>query len=338
MIGARQSTIDISGLKELPGANIEAILSRVRSLAGVIGKTQVHRLDGPGHKLLAEAICAEIGKIVDQRLPKGSSPYGDLVHWISGTTREHAVEIFTTNFDLLFEQALEQAKVPFFDGFTGAKEPYFDPSSVAVDELHTRWTRLWKLHGSIGWKGNDRGEVVRTGETQATHLVFPEHLKYDQTQKAPYSALFDRLRAFLTPPDTLLVATGFSFADAHVSARIDECLAANPSASVFAFQYGSLEEEECACEIGARRANMSVYARDRAMINGVAAAWQPGDWPTRDWGPIRATYWDAPDKDSPPCFLLGDFERLARFFASSRAEQTFPAAAHALAPDCEAKA
>lgn len=36
--------------------------------------------------------------------------------WISGTGREHPVEIFTTNYDLLFEQALERTHVPFFDG------------------------------------------------------------------------------------------------------------------------------------------------------------------------------------------------------------------------------
>src|SRR5438045_8377663 len=51
---------------ELQNPNIEDILSRVRSLAGVIGGTPVHGLDGVGHKALGEAICAEIGKIVDK--------------------------------------------------------------------------------------------------------------------------------------------------------------------------------------------------------------------------------------------------------------------------------
>ncbi len=71
------------------------------------------------------------------------------------------MEIFTTNYDLLFEQALERTRVPFFDGFSGASEPFFDPSSVASNDLPARWTRLWKLHGSLGWAANARGEVVR---------------------------------------------------------------------------------------------------------------------------------------------------------------------------------
>jgi hypothetical protein len=158
-------------------------------------------------------------------------------------------------------------------------------------------------------------------------LVFPEHLKYDQTQKAPYAALFDRLRAFLMTPDTLLIASGFSFADAHVAARIDECLSANPSASVFAFQFRPLDQEAHACAIGGRRANMSVYSPDKAMINGIAAPWMPGELPTRDWGAIRATYWGSRQGDGAPLFLLGRFDQLARFFAASRTAQYTPAPA-----------
>ena len=319
---------------EIENANIETVLSRVRSLAGIIGKTKVHGLDGDGHKKLSESICVQIGKIVNQPLHAGPSPYTDFVTWISGTGREHPIEIFTTNYDLLFEQALERTRVPYFDGFTGSTEPFFDPSSVANNDLPARWTRLWKLHGSLGWAANERGEVVRTGQANATHLVFPEHLKYDQTQKAPYAALFDRLRAFLMTPDTLLIATGFSFADAHISARIDECLAANPSASVFAFQFKQLEQEIYARDIAGRRANMSLYSPDKAMINGIAAPWMPGDMPTRDWGAIRETYWGIDENSGAAQFQLGRFDRLARFFASSRAAQHFPA----LAPDVESDA
>jgi hypothetical protein len=315
---------------EIENPNIETILSRVRSLGGVIGKSKVHDLDGEGYKRLSAAICKQIGNVVNQSLPAGPSPYTEIVTWISGTDRDHPIEIFTTNYDLLIEQALERMRAPYFDGFTGAKEPFFDPSSVASNDLPTRWTRLWKLHGSLGWTANVRGEVIRTGQPCATHLVFPEHMKYDQTQKAPYSALFDRLRAFLMTPDTLLISTGFSFADAHISARIDECLAANPSASVFAFQFKPLDQESHACAIASRRANMSLYSPDKAMINGIAAPWVPGDLPTRDWSAIRATYWGIDEKAGAAHFQLGRFDRLSRFFASSRAAQRFPAPAQGL--------
>jgi len=307
----------------LPGANIESILSRVRALSSVIGDGKIDGLDGAGHEELARSICAEIGTAVNVRLPSGENPYRNIVSWISGTDREHPVEIFTTNYDLLFEEAFESSRNAYFDGFTGARAPFFDPVTVSSNDLPARWTRLWKLHGSLGWKGSEAGDVTRTGNPDFTHLIFPEHLKYDQTQKAPYASLFDRLRAFLLTPDTLLIATGFSFSDAHVSARIDECLTANASASVFAFQFNQLADEPFAAAIAERRPNFSVFAKDKAVVSGVSGDWRPGDPLSRDWEPIRATYWQTEAQGGS--FLLGDFKKLARFFALARTSQLAPA-------------
>ena len=309
---------------ELENPNIENILSRIRSLAGVIGESTVHKLNGIEFKELGDAVCAEIGKIVNQDLPTGSSSYTKFVAWITGVDRPYPVEIFTTNYDLLFEQALERSKTPYFDGFSGANEPFFDPASVANNDLPPRWARLWKLHGSIGWSTNAKGEVIRGGQRGATHLIFPEHFKYDQTQKAPYSAFFDRLRAFLMTSDTLLIATGFSFSDAHISARIDECLAANSTANVFAFQFKNLSDESHATDIARRRSNMSVYSPDQALINGIAAPWRSGNLPTRDWHSVRDSYWSNGDEGTAGRFELGSYDRLARFFASSGSAQYTP--------------
>jgi hypothetical protein len=307
---------------ELDKHDIETILSRIRSLSKVIGKSTIHGLDGDGFKKFGEEICTEIGKIVNVRLPKNGCAYNDIVNWITGIARDHPIEIFTTNYDLLFEEAFEAVRAPYFDGFTGGREPFFDPVSVAGNDLPARWTRLWKLHGSLGWKASARDEVIRTGNDTATHLVFPEHLKYDQTQKAPYAALFDRLRAFLTTPDTLLISVGFSYADAHISARIDEGLAANPSASVFAFQYKSLADEGDASDLARRRPNLSVYAPDKALVNGIEGPWRlPAEQPSKDWGPIRATYWSSPTTGAPPQFSLGAIEAFGRFFAAARSMQ-----------------
>lgn len=316
----------LAGLhEELQAPNIEILLSRVRTLATVLGTTVVHELNGDGYRQLGQAICKKIGQAVNQELPPGPSAYTELVSWMAGVNRPHPIEVFTTNYDLLLEQALERAKTPYFDGFTGASEPFFDPSSVASNDLPPRWVRVWKLHGSLGWQANGKGEVIRTGARDATHLVFPEHLKYDQTQKAPYSALFDRLRSFLMTPDTLLITSGFSFADAHVSACIDECLSANPSVSVLAFQFLPIDQQPNASEIALRRSNMSLYAPDQGIINSVIAPWQPGPSPTRDWEAVRDSYWVVETENTGGKFQLGSFNRLARFFASSGSTQYTPA-------------
>ncbi|RYZ87413.1 MAG: SIR2 family protein, partial [Proteobacteria bacterium] len=315
-----------------PKTDIETILSRIRALAKVIGPAKIHDLNGDGYHILGERICEEIGKVVNARLP-GTSAYSELVNWVIGTVRDHAVEVFTTNYDLLFEEAFERARAPYFDGFTGGREPFFDPVSIANNDLPVRWTRLWKLHGSLGWCSNEKQEVIRTGQNNAKHLVFPEHLKYEQTQKAPYAALLDRLRAFLNTPDTLLVSIGFSFADAHISARIDEGLAGNASASVFAFQYQKLDNEVYAGELARRLPNFSLYARDAAIINGTVGLWRvPAELPSKDWGPIRASYWTSPATGGPAEFILGGIEPFARFFSASRSLQAFSSTAAVVPP------
>lgn len=293
--------------------NIETILSRVRLLQTALGDTPMHGLNGEGYAELGRAICSAIGEIVGVQLPQDRTPYHELVSWVGGTQRAHPIEIFTTNYDLLIETAFERAKAPYFDGFSGGHAPFFDPVSVAGNDLPARWSRIWKLHGSLGWR-SDNGVVVRCGGSTSTELVYPDHLKYDLTQKQPYAALFERLKQFLLTPDTVLLTSGFSFRDAHVSAVLGETLAMNANASVIAFQFQSLADEEPARKLAFEHPNLSVYASDGAVIGGVSGPWRPGDLP-KNWSEIRASFWGSRGGDQ--AFLLGDFAKFSRFCALS---------------------
>lgn len=299
------------------GATIETILSQLRLMERALGDERIAGLNGAEYAQLAKVICANIGRIVGPELPIDRCGYNELVGWISGTQRTNPVEIFTTNYDLLFEDSFERVRAPYFDGFSGGHAPFFDPVTVACDDLPARWSRLWKLHGSLGWavEGN---AVVRGRGRAATELVYPDHLKYDLTQKQPYSSLFERLKRFLLTPDTLLVTTGFSFRDAHINAVLDEALAGNANSAVFAFQYQKLADEEPACSLAYARPNLSVYAADGAVINGVAGEWRPGEL-QKNWSDIRASFWGARRAGESPAFLLGDFQHLARFCALAQA-------------------
>ena len=145
--------------------NIEAILTKVRRLAEAIGDSPVHGLDGDGYNSLSQRICEKIGEAVRVHLPVGANPYSDIVSWIAGTQREYAIEVFTPNYDLLIEEAFERVQVPYFDGFVGSREPFFDPASVSQDKLPARWARVWKLHGSLGWTISDK-TVIRNRPRQ----------------------------------------------------------------------------------------------------------------------------------------------------------------------------
>lgn len=298
--------------------NIETILTRVRRLSQAIGSAKVHGLNAAGYDKLASNICEKIGVVVSASSPEGLSPYNELVSWVGGTHREHPVEIFSPNYDLLLEEAFEKAQLPYFDGFSGSHKPFFDPASISSDNLPARWSRLWKIHGSLGWEAS--GEtVIRTGSRDATKLIYPDHLKYDQITRQPYSSLFERLKEFLTTPDSILICSGFSFSDRHIAAVLDEALAANSHTAVLAFQYKNLAEEKNAISLAMRRPNMSVYARDGAVIFGVKGGWKTGPSPSDEWLRIRSTFWGTTSSEGE--FLLGDFAELARFFALSQAEE-----------------
>ena len=294
--------------------NIETILTQVRKLAQAIGSARVHGLDASGYDAIAQRICEEIGTCVSAALPLEPNPFSEVASWISGTRRLHSIEIFTPNYDLLIEEALERARAPYFDGFSGSYKPFFDAASVSTDVLPPRWTRLWKLHGSLGWMVSG-DTIVRTGSRAATQLIYPDHLKYDQVTRQPYSALFERLRSFLTNPDTLLLCSGFSFLDAHVCALLDEAMAANAHSAIFAFQYKPLAEEEAVASIARSRPNLSVFARDGAIISGVDGRWEPGQLPSEEWEAIRHTFWKLGSGSGDGEFLLGNFAKLARFLA-----------------------
>lgn len=304
--------------------NIEMILTRIRRLSQAIGNAEVYGLNSADYKAMAERICRKIGHIVAPPLPDGRNPYTELVSWIGGTHRNHPIEIFTPNYDLLLEESFERARLPYFDGFTGAHRPFFDPASISDDNLPPRWSRLWKIHGSLGWEISG-DTVIRTGSREAAVLIYPDHLKYDQITRQPYSALFERLRTFLMMPDSLLLCTGFSFSDAQITAILDEALATNTHTAILAFQFRRLDQEGAAVELASRRPNLSVYARDRAMISGVPGTWQPGKPPTDDWEAIRSTFWGHGSADRGGEFLLGGFAELARFFALAQAATFEPA-------------
>lgn len=130
---------------------IEDILSKVRLMIEIIGSGLINNLTKKELLAFEKDICDKITIAVNKELPSTQTPYHDLVTWINGIPRINAVEIFTPNYDLLIESALESKFIPYFDGFIGSKRAFFDLHSMEYENLPARWVKLWKLHGSVNW-------------------------------------------------------------------------------------------------------------------------------------------------------------------------------------------
>jgi len=306
---------------------IEDILSHIRALRDVVREGNIEGLNKTVLSRLDAEICTITTKVVGVDLPKSNTPYHQLATWISGIQRTHPIEVFTPNYDLLVEQALEALKVPYFDGFVGSKQAFFDLTSMESDALPPRWARLWKVHGSVNWwrqridNTDDEFEVVRTDcpSTDGRQMIYPSHLKYDQSRRLPYLAMLDRLRDFLVRGQAVLVTNGYSFGDQHLNEVIFHGLRSNPTAICFGLLYGARSAYADALLKARKHPNLSLLADDGAVLGTVERDWRADQQTGHALHGISVAKDDASEADAAAVknckFLLGDFKHFGDFLA-----------------------
>jgi hypothetical protein len=307
--------------------NIEDILSCVRRKMQAIGAGDT--LSGLTSADLAQLERTVRETIAAQVNPDRSSfppklPHEDFVRWIARMPRAQPVEIFTTNYDVLIETALEAERVPAFDGFVGCNRPFFSHDSLTRPESApgAAWTRLWKVHGSINWRldtTRGRPRVVRTDPHNEGEMILPSHHKYDESRKQPYSALLDRLTRVLERDDAILFVCGYSFSDDHINAIIFDALEAKQRPHVIALQYGDPEVGSVLADRAARFLNLMVLGPRIALIGGRLGEWRLEE--TRGTSQIEQAFrLDPTDEQEQPSgagtLLLGDFARFAEFLGA----------------------
>ena len=150
------------------------------------------------------------------------------------------IDIFTTNYDLFNEVALEEMGVLYTNGFRGSVNREFDINSYCyriVDEENKykekwspirKYARLYKLHGSIDWQFKDKNKIHQKGIGVNTKVdavvIYPTLDKHYQTQQSPYSELFREFSIKLQKPNTTLIVIGYGFPDQHINNIISQSL------------------------------------------------------------------------------------------------------------------
>ncbi|TNJ34034.1 SIR2 family protein [Prosthecochloris vibrioformis] len=265
----------------LPGgkeATIEDILSRVRLLIDAIGGSEFDGLKKEDLTDIEKKICDKITQEVNKDLPDKITSYHNLASWISGIPREHPIEIFTPNYDLLVESALETKNIPYFDGFVGSRNAFFDLHTMEYEELPSRWVRLWKLHGSVNWWVDTDGNVFRgVSKNNDKQMIYPSHLKYLQSRRMPYLAMQDRLSNFLSTGQSVLITNGYSFVDQHLNEIITQRLSANPRSVCFGLLYDDIEKYPEALDCAQKTTNLHLLSKDAAFFAGEQKSWEEND-------------------------------------------------------------
>ena len=155
------------------------------------------------------------------------------------TEMSNKVSIFTTNYDLFNEYALENNNIFYTTGFSlGLKSP-FDINQFKyrlVDDTERykdRWqpvnreANIFKLHGSINWKQSSEGGLFQDNQNREDIddiIIYPTTMKHEETALSPYSELFREFTNNLQKKNTTLFVLGYGFPDEHINNIIEQNL------------------------------------------------------------------------------------------------------------------
>jgi hypothetical protein len=304
---------------------VESILTRVRlKLAAIGGDDRLVGLDATQLSTLEETIRTTIAELVQpaEDVIPIDLPHSRFARWIAKTDRQHGVEVFTTNYDVLLERSFEDQWLLTFDGFVGGYKPFFAAETLVRDVIPSSpWTRLWKMHGSVTWQ-LEEGRIVRGSPSLSGELILPSSYKYEESRKQPYLAMLDRLARILRAGNVVMITCGYSFSDEHINALIFDAIREQPRTHVFALQHTDPPDEGDLMEAALRLPNLVVVGRKRGCIRG-----ETGDWKLEvpidsSVAPLLEHAFDsdaAPEESSGALtgqLRLGDFIRFARFLDS----------------------
>lgn len=305
------------------GFHIESFLSNVEEKKEIIGEGTLNNLTEEDFVELSKKIQNMIHDLVSVHINFSDEDYKNMIHndfarWIAQAERKNGIEIFTTNYDYLFEMGLERNDVPYYDGFTGSYEPFFSANSVDSFNYLPQQTKLWKIHGSLGWSIGSNGKIIRKspfGKSDSDKkdiLIYPSVTKYENSKKMPYTALLDRLCNFLKQEDTVLFICGYSFGDDHINERILSGLRNGMTSHVYVLYYDKigeknetryiLTEESKMAQIALMNSRISVFGCRSAVIGGKYGEWQLKREPDKDSDINISLYFDedAPENGNIP--------------------------------------
>lgn len=314
-IRTRELTAGVDTLTSLlTDRSLEEALTWLRRLASVLeGSTET--LGGLTHADVIAAdkkLCTDIMDILLGSAPT-SMPHQRLASWVARTEFDRSVEIFSLNYDLLVERALEDRGVPYFDGFLGNYEARFTPDLVDQVQggraMPPYFARVWKLHGSLSWVTNSDGQLIRVAAPSSSasiSAIHPSESKYTDSRRAPFVILQDRFRRSLLEPETIALVAGYSFGDEHINEVLYDCAKARPRSEFIFFMYEGLSP--ALVELAESTRNITAIGPEEAVISGVRGDWDGSQVPGAGAG---QHYWHD-DK-----LTLADFSSLADYLAGT---------------------
>lgn len=210
-------------------SNLESMLDYMISVRSVNHVSEIEPEIDVKIKIVQDFIRNQI--IEGMKCEDVNDIYKEFYLKILRKNRRSPINIFTTNYDLYSERALDELGFFYNNGFTGTYERKFNPISynyAFVENMNLNkdvWDRisnfynLYKIHGSINWVNKDSVVIEKPIEniTDDTVMIYPTPLKDRTTLMTPYSDLMRNMQQSLMKNNSILVTLGYSFSDDHIN-------------------------------------------------------------------------------------------------------------------------
>lgn len=197
-------------------------------------------------KLIEKKIADACQLILD----KSKAPHLEFLNKITARKPNDArVQLFTTNYDTLFEQASNEGGFIIIDGFSFTQPRKFSGRYFDIDIVNREKTRikqeesfvakvfhLYKLHGSLNWE-KIGDEILQNDNPLEPLVVYPASEKYESSYEQPYFEMMSRFQQSLRKENTLLIVVGFGFQDKHIQNVIKEAVNQNSSFTLVIVNY-----------------------------------------------------------------------------------------------------
>lgn len=228
--------------------NLERLMEALHSLHFVL-----HHSWKDGHEKRAETVQSIIEKVklfLWERCTKGAFAHGDSSvlnlyekFYRRLVFRDRSLPrpwVFTTNYDLFNERAMDRLGLPYANGFSGVIERRFNPSTFRyalaeqLDLSQRKWSAvdgfvyLCKLHGSLSWTEDGHGLFPIREQWPATStskvMIYPTPAKQNSSLGSPYADLFREFQHRIVREQSVLVTAGYAFGDEHINNIIYQAL------------------------------------------------------------------------------------------------------------------
>lgn len=191
--------------------------------------------------------------------------------------RDPRLKVFTTNYDMCFENASAELGMMIVDGFSYTRKRRFDGQYFNYDVVDRNRDeqnfiqgviQLFKLHGSVSWvrKDNNIFESLKPSPETAC-LVYPAKGKYQQSFIQPHLELLSRFLEYLRQPNSCLVVSGFGFNDDHLSEPILAAVKSNPSFKLIVSDFAACSHIHSANYYWHQLSQLALSGADITFIN-----------------------------------------------------------------------